>query len=94
MDRKAFVDKLVAQLKEWDAEIDKLEAKAQGAQAETKAKYNKQVQELRNKKKVAQDKLEQVKQASEGAWEDLKSGAEEAFGAMKNAFQSALSKFK
>ena len=33
-DRKAFIDKLAAQLKEWDDEIEKLETKAQKARSD------------------------------------------------------------
>ncbi|HEU18598.1 MAG TPA: DUF2254 domain-containing protein [Deltaproteobacteria bacterium] len=94
MNRKAFIDKLAAQLKQWDADIDKLEAKAEKAKAEAKADYQKQIEDLRDKKQTAKDKLDEVKQAGEEAWEELKSGAEEAFDTMKNAFQSAIAKFK
>ena len=94
MDRKAFIDKLTAQLKKWDDDIDKLEAKAQKAKAGIRADYNKQIQDLRDKKKAAQGRLQEVKHAGEEAWEDLKSGAEEAYDSIKNAFQSAMSKFK
>jgi len=94
MDRKAFIDKLTAQLKKWDNDIDKLEAKAQKAKADVRADYNKQIQDLRDKKKAAQGRLEEVKNAGEEAWEDLKAGAEEAYDSIKNAFQSAMSKFK
>lgn len=94
MDRKTFIDKFTAQLKEWDAEIEKLEAKAQGAGADAKAEIQKKIQELQDKKKAAQSKLEEAKEASEEAWEDLKSGAEKAFEDMKGAFKNAFSKFK
>jgi predicted nucleic acid-binding Zn-ribbon protein len=94
MDRKAFIDKLASQLTQWDAKIEKLEAKAQKAGTGAKAEYNKQIQNLRDKKKAAQDRLGEVKQASEDAWEDLKSGAEKAFNEMKNALQTVFSKFK
>ena len=94
MDRKAFIDKLTAQLKKWDDDIDKLEAKAQKAKADVRADYHKQIQDLRDKEKAAQGRLQEVKHAGEEAWEDLKSGAEEAYDSIKNAFQSAMSKFK
>ena len=94
MDRKAFIDKLASQLKQWDAKIEKLEARAQKVGAGTKAEYNKQIQNLRDKRKAAQDRLGEVKQASGNAWEELKSGAEKAFDEMKNALQTVLSKFK
>ncbi len=94
MDRKAFINTLTAKLKQWDDDIDRLEAKAQKAKAEVKADYNKHIQDLRDKKKAAQERLEEVKHAGEEAWEDLKSGSVEAYDSLKNAFQSAMSKFK
>lgn len=75
-DRKAYIDKLAAQLKQWDAEIEKLEAKAQQAKAEARAEFNQRIEELRRKKTSAQNKLE-IKQASEAAWEELKAGADQ-----------------
>jgi predicted FMN-binding regulatory protein PaiB len=56
MDRKVFIDKLHAQLKEWDVEIEKLEAKAKKSQAEARAEYNKQIQNLHEKMKSTQNK--------------------------------------
>jgi len=94
MDRKAFIDKMSAQLKIWDAEIDKLEAKAEKAKADAKADYKKEIKDLRAKKQAAKDKLETVRQSGEMAWKELKSGAEKAYDTMKNAFQAAMSKFK
>jgi dsDNA-specific endonuclease/ATPase MutS2 len=94
MDRKALIDKLTAQLKQWDAEIEKFEAKAQQANAETRAWYNEQIQYLHGKKQAARDKLNELEQAAEEAWKELKSGTEKAFDELKNAFQNALSKFE
>lgn len=94
MDRKAYIDKLAGQLKEWDAELEKMEAKTQKAKADIKADYESKIEELREKKEVAQNKLKEVKSASEDSWEELKSGAEDAFNDMKTAFKSALSKFR
>jgi len=94
MDRNAFIDKMAAQLKQWNAEIEDLEAVAEKAKDVAKADYQKHIEDLRNKRQTVEDKLADIKQASDQAWEELKSGAEEAFNAMKNAFQTAMSKFK
>ena len=94
MDRKAFIDKMAAQLKVWDAEIDKLEAKMEKAKAGAKADYQKEMKDLRAKKQTAKDKLAAVRESGDAAWEELKSGAEKAFDTMKHAFQAAMSKFK
>jgi hypothetical protein len=94
MDRKILIDKLADQLKHWDSEIEKLEAKAQNAKSMAQAEYSKQIQELRSKKDAAQAKLEKLRLAGEGAWKELKSGTETAVNDLKNAFQAALAKFK
>ena len=94
MSRKEFIDKLTAQLKKWDTEIEKLETNAKSASAELKADYNQQIQELRSKKATARDKLGEVKRASEEAWKELRSGAEKAFDEMKNTFDRVVAKFK
>ena len=52
MDRKAFIDKLDAQLKQWDAEIEKMEkAIIKEKKADPRISYNKKIEEFRNKKK-------------------------------------------
>jgi DNA repair ATPase RecN len=94
MDRSAFIDKVAAQLKQWNAEIENLEAKADKAKAVAKADYRKHIEDLRIKKQAVQDRLEDAKQTSDEAWEELKSGAEEAYKTMKNACQTAMSKFR
>jgi chromosome segregation ATPase len=94
MDRKDYIDKLTIQLKQWDAEIEKMEAKVQEKKADARILYNKKIEELQNKKEEAQNKIEEIKNASDEAWEELKSGAERAFDNIKNSFHSVISKFK
>jgi hypothetical protein len=94
MNRKAFIDKVTSQLKQWDADIEVLEAKTKKAKVDAKAKYQKQIEILHKKKLAAHDRLEELNQAGEEAGEVMKSGVEEAFSSLKNAFQKAKSKFK
>lgn len=94
MDREAFIEKSSAQLKEWNEEIRKLEAKARKAGEKPGEFYEKQIQELKKKRAKAENKLEDVRNASEDAWEELKSGTEKAFNDIKESVQAAWSKFK
>ena len=66
-DRKTYVDKLTAQLKEWDAKIDELEAKTEKAQADMKLQYQEKVDKLKSKRKEADNKLKELKQAGDSA---------------------------
>ena len=93
-DRKAYIDKMAAKLKEWDAEIQKLEAKADAVKVDVKTDYRKQIDELRGKRAEAQQKLNEIKVAGEGAWEELKAGIENSWKIMGDSLKSAIGKFK
>jgi uncharacterized coiled-coil DUF342 family protein len=92
--KEAYEQKLQAQLNEWNAEIDKLKAKADGAEADLKLEYYKQAEELQSKQAAAAHKLAELKHASDDAWEDLKSGIDSAWDSLGNALKSATSRFK
>ena len=92
--RDAYVQKLKAQLDEWNADINKLEAKSDQAEAGAKIEYHKRIADLRARRKVVEDKIGELQQAGEGAWEDLKSGVQGAWDAMEQAIKSARTRFK
>ncbi len=92
--KEAYQQKLEAQLDKWKADIDKLKAKADKAEAETQIEYNKQIEDMRIKQKVAQEKLTELKEAGEDAWEDLKAGLDSALNNLGDAVKSATTRFK
>lgn len=95
MDKKsAYQQKLEAQLDEWKAEILKLEAKAEEAQADAKSKYLEQLEEVRGHQKEAEKKLEELGKASGKAWEDMKSGFEESWSTMSEAMKKAIGRLE
>jgi uncharacterized coiled-coil DUF342 family protein len=94
VDKDADVQKMQAKLDEWNAEIDKLKAKAAQAEADSRVEYQKQIQNLQEKRQGAEKKLAEVRQAGESAWQDLKAGAQSAWDAMEDAIKSARSRFK
>lgn len=89
-----YVQKLHAKLDEWNAEIDKLKAKVDQAEAESRVEYRNQIKYLQQKRREAEKKMADLQNAGEGAWEDLKAGAQLAWEAMEEAVKSARSKFK
>lgn len=92
--RKDYIDKMAARLKEWDTEIQKLEAKAETTKADVKASYNQQINELLLKKEEALQKLKKIQDAGEDAWEELKDGAEKSWKIFEDSVKSAWDKFK
>ena len=92
--KDAYEQKLQAQLDEWGAEIDKLKAKADNAEADAQLEYYKQIEELRSMQETATNKLAELKDAGDDAWEDLKAGIDSAWDSLGNALKSAASRFK
>ena len=92
--RKAYEEKLDAQLEEWSAQIALLKARADKAKAEAKIEYYKTIEALQHRQDEARAKLHELKTAGDEAWEDLKAGAEKAWAEVKSAFHDAISKLK
>ena len=92
--KDAYVRKLKAKIDEWNAEIDLLKARAKLAEAESRIKYQKQVEELKEHRDKAREKITDLQEAGEGAWKDLRVGVELAFESMSQALKSARKRFK
>ena len=90
MDRDAYIEKMKAKIDEWNAEISKQEAKARAAQADTKLKYEEQVNEMKAQRDAFEAKLREARESSEKAWGDMLDGFEKAWRDMANAFDSAM----
>jgi len=92
--RKAYEEKLDAQLEEWSAQIALLKARADKAKAEAKIEYYETIEALQRRQDEARTKLHELKTAGDEAWEDLKTGAEKAWAEIRTVFHDAASKFK
>ena len=92
--RKAYEEKIDAQLKEWSAQITLLKAKADNAKADAKIEYYKTIEALQRKQNDAKAKVQELRAAGDEAWEDLKAGSEKAWAEIKTAFHDATSRFK
>jgi chromosome segregation ATPase len=92
--RDAYVKKMQAKMDEWNAQIDKLAAKAQQAKADTKIAYEEDMEDLRAKRKNLQDKIEKMQKSSDDAWGDFKAGVEAAWESLDAGVKSAAERFK
>ncbi len=92
--RDAYIEKLHAKIDEWNADIDKLMAKANQLEADSRMEYKRQAGILKRKREEIERKLNEIKVSGGGAWEDLKSGMDLAWESMNEAVKSALSRFK
>lgn len=92
--KEAYLANREAELKEWDAKILLLEAKAEQAEAQVKIHYHEQLESLRAKQTTVREKLHELTQSSGAAWETIKIGLENAWHDLKGGVTSAVAKFK
>lgn len=86
-DRKAYQQKMEAQLKEWHADLDKLAARAEKKEAHARLEFNRLVQDLRHKYQTLQTRFSELAAAGESKFETLRSGFEHAVTDFREAFQ-------
>ena len=94
MNRDEYVQKLKAQLDQWNTEAKQWEAKAQEAQSHMKAEYEKQLAAVNARRDEALYQMKLVQNASTDAWQDMMRGADEAWKNMNEAFTKARSHFE
>lgn len=89
-----YIATMKAQLDEWSAEIDALEAKAHEVRDDAKEKYAQQLAALRVKREEGEKKLEEMREAGESAWEQVKAESEKAWAAFKDSVQAFQAHYK
>ncbi len=90
----AYKQKVAAQLKEWTAQINLLDAKVENASADIKIMRAKQLVELRVKENAAYEKIRELEKASGEAWEQVKVTADKMWDDLKTGIAEVQSKFK
>lgn len=92
--KEAYREIMNARLKELEAEIQKLSAKAEAKKARAKIDYQEQLRSVQNRKDAVRSKLDELSRSSGEAWMDLKRGVEEAWEELKQATQRARARFE
>lgn len=90
--RTKYVEKLSAQMVEWDVQIENLKDKAENATTEAKSEYTKVISALQLKRDQAAEKLQGIVVASDDDWEDMKEGAEQIWDEVKGLLRSVFKK--
>lgn len=90
----AYKQKMLAQLKEWGAQIDLLEAKIENSGADLKVKRTRELHELRVKQRAASEKMKELEKSSGEAWGKVKETADKVWDDLKSGIADARSSFK
>ena len=86
--RDEFIRKMKDRLDEWNQEIDVFEENIRKIKTDMTDKYQAQIDELRNKRREGDRKLEQIRTAGEDTWAHLKAESEHAWNAMMDALEA------
>ena len=84
--REDYIAKMKLQLDELDAQMSKLEAKAQEAKDTARDKYKDDMAKLRHQSRLAKGKLADLKAAGEDKWETMVTEMEKVRDAFKHSF--------
>ena len=94
MTRDEYVQKLKSQLDEWNAEVQKWEARSAEVQAEARVEYDRQLATFRQQRDQALAQMREVQSASLDAWQQFARGADEAWARMRESFDKAGEQFR
>ncbi|MDO8786481.1 MAG: hypothetical protein Q7J42_00195 [Sulfuritalea sp.] len=92
--QEAYKQKMAAQLKEWGAQVDLFEAKAENAGADMKVRRAEELDTLRAKQRTAHEKLQDLETASGEAWEQIKETADKIWEDLRTGMADASARFK
>lgn len=93
MNREESIAKMKQQLDEWNARIGDWETQMHETQTTIKARYDKQLDTLRQQREEGISKLKQIQESGEAAWRDMGGGFEDAWKHLAEGFENAWSEF-
>lgn len=92
--KDAYKQKLEAQLKEWEAQVNLLAATMENAGADARLKYAQELEKLRAMQHEAIEKMKELDAANIDAWDKLKESADKTWEEMKHSIANLFSMFK
>jgi len=92
--KEAYKQKVEAEVELAQAKLAELKAVAKGCAADTRIKYDQQIEELEQKVDATKMKLKVLSEAGEDAWEGLKDGVDHAWNTLSSAVKDAAAKLK
>lgn len=92
--RTAYVEKLSAQMVEWDNQIDRLKDRAKSGGTDADGGDSQPIADLQRKRDEAAVKLQAVSTAGDHEWEELKAGTDRVWDEIGSSLRDAVMKIK
>ncbi len=93
-EKQAYAERLQAEIDSWNADINKLRAKAKLASAESQRKYQEEIERIEERRDALEAQFAELKTAKADAWDDLVQGVERAWRDMSEAMKKAAGRFQ
>ncbi|RUO65434.1 hypothetical protein SAMN06297229_1161 [Pseudidiomarina planktonica] len=85
-EKKAFERKVEGQLEEWEAELDKMKAKAKQSSGEAEIKSKEKARDLEHRIEEGRRKLDALKQAGADGWQNVEKEIKSSWKDFKTNF--------
>ena len=89
-----FSQQLQAQIKDWEKQAKDFQARAEKAESQVRAEYDKNLKSLEKTVDQAGKMLAQVQEANEAAWKDMESSTTRALEDLKKGWEEAVARYK
>jgi dGTP triphosphohydrolase len=89
-----YIESLACELKEWNAQIDLLTAKAEVAAEHARLQYAEEIEALRVKHRAASEKMRELQEESGEAWEAAKESADKIWAEFRVGLDKVIASFK
>jgi len=92
--RNAYIEKTTENLDLLKAKIRKLEALANKKTGEARRDLRERLDDIRQTREKAEERLKELQRATSPAWDDIKQGFEDAWQSLSTAVDSATDRFQ
>jgi chromosome segregation ATPase len=89
-----MMEKAEARLEQLNAEVKRLRAKADEANADVKLEVQRELTDLDEQRSLFEKRVDELRDASEEALVDLSDGFERAWSTLSNSLERAAARFK
>ncbi|MBL0224686.1 MAG: hypothetical protein IPQ16_03610 [Geobacteraceae bacterium] len=86
------VERLSAQMVEWDVQIDALKDKAESVPPEMKSGYDGAIAALQSRRDQAALRLQGISPTTDDEWGDIKTGSEDVMDEVRSMVSDAITK--
>lgn len=93
MNREQTVAKLKTRLDQWNADIGRLEKKAEGFKEDRREELQTAIRDLNRQRAEAREQFEKIKGASDDAFDDLKAGIEKGWDRITDSIEKARRRY-